>query len=92
MIDERRIRLWRELPTLTVAEAALVSGIPARKLYDYLADGTLERATLPRYRKLLVRTASLVRLLDPSATPAAAPVRLTPENERRLRAQFARTG
>ena len=57
--SDTRIRNWRVLPTLTVAEVVAVSGLSRRRVRLMIAKGELER--VPETR--LVRTESLMRRL-----------------------------
>lgn len=57
--SDTRIRNWRALPTLTIAEVVAVSGLSRSRVRLMIAEGELERVAGTR----LVRTESLMRRL-----------------------------
>ncbi len=66
--SDTRIRNWRVLPTLTVAEVAAVSGLSRSRVRLMIAKGELERVPGTR----LVRTESLMRRLGVATLEGAA--------------------
>jgi excisionase family DNA binding protein len=62
---------FAQRPTCTIAEACVASGLGRTKLYELLADGSVESTTVGRRR--LVRVHSLLAFLGADAhSPAGA--------------------